>query len=191
MITAFHGSPYLFDKFNLDAAGDGTGIKFGFGVYLTEVEKSAVHYSQPRKQELTPEHYLYTVTIPDLTLDNHLVSAKPVEESILDRTEKKLGIQVPGAVKSAGKDFRKWLGFHLKGSAKAGLEEERAAAEFLDTIGVIYNVWPTAQSLPDGPKNIAVFNASNITIAKVERIGIERKAGKWILVSRQDITSQR
>ena len=83
MHKAFHGSPFLFDSFNLDKAGDATGIKFGYGVYLTEVEASAVHYSQPRNIELMPEHYLYTVEIPDLTPDNHLISAKPVEPSIV------------------------------------------------------------------------------------------------------------
>lgn len=44
----YHGSPELFKKFDLSCAGEGTGIKFGFGVYLTESEKSAVHYSNPR-----------------------------------------------------------------------------------------------------------------------------------------------
>lgn len=187
MIKAFHGSPYLFDRFSLDCAGDGTGIKFGFGIYLTEVEKSAVHYSQPRKVDIAPEHFLYTVQIPDLTADNHLVSAKPVVQAIIDRTEKKLGIQVPDKVKSAGKEFRKWLGCQTVGSLKAGLAEEKAAAQFLDSIGVICNVWPTAQTNPDGPRNIAVFNEANVTITRVERIGIERKADKWVLVSRQEI----
>ena len=42
MITCYHGSPELFKKFDLSKAGDGTGIKFGFGVYLTESEASAV-----------------------------------------------------------------------------------------------------------------------------------------------------
>ena len=46
MTTFYHGSPELFNKFVLSKAGDGTGIKFGFGVYLTESEASAVHYSQ-------------------------------------------------------------------------------------------------------------------------------------------------
>ena len=52
MITLYHGSPFLFDHFDLSGAGEGTGIKFGFGVYLTESEASAVHYSQPRKHSL-------------------------------------------------------------------------------------------------------------------------------------------
>ena len=75
----YHGSPFLFDRFSLNDAGEGTGLKFGYGVYLTESEASAVHYSQPREMELMPKHYLYTVEIPDLTPGNHLVSAKPVE----------------------------------------------------------------------------------------------------------------
>ena len=70
--TLFHGSPFLFDQFDLSGAGEGTGIKFGFGVYLTEVEASAVHYSQPRNLDLMPEHYLYIVEIPELTVDNHI-----------------------------------------------------------------------------------------------------------------------
>ena len=32
----YHGSPHLFDHFELTGAGKGTGIKFGHGVYLTE-----------------------------------------------------------------------------------------------------------------------------------------------------------
>ena len=72
----YHGSPELFDRFDLSRAGAGTGIKYGFGVYLTESERSAVHYSNPRalKGAKAPAHYLYTVEIPDLTEDNHLMS---------------------------------------------------------------------------------------------------------------------
>ena len=183
----FHGSPFLFDHFTLDGAGEGTGIRFGFGVYLTESEASAVHYSQPRKMELAEKHYLYTVEIPELTADNHLVSAQPVAESIVARVEEKLGKKVPAEKKSAGKEFRKWVGTTLTGAKKAEVEEERRAAEFLDSIGVIYNVWPQAQSKPDGLKNIAVFNAERVNIIKTEEIEIEQKGKKWILKGRKEI----
>lgn len=184
MNTLFHGSPFLFDKFDLSGAGEGTGIKFGFGVYLTEVEKSAVHYSQPRHMELQPEHYLYTVEIPDLTEDNHLVSALPVSQVIVNRVEEKLGVIVPEEVKLQGKELRKWIGMTLTGAKKACFAEEKAAAEFLNSIGVFYNVWPTAQTKPDGPKNIAVFDAANVKIVKREKIEIENNCNKWVLVSR-------
>ncbi len=183
----YHGSPFLFDSFSLCNAGGGTGIKFGCGVYLTESEASAVHYSQPREMELMPKHYLYTVEIPDLTPGNHLVSAKPVEASIVANVEKQLNIKVPDKVKSAGKEFRKWIGTVLTGAKKPGREEERRAAEFLDSIGVIYNVWPQAQTKPDGLKNIAVFNASRVNIIEREEIEIEFQAKKWVLKNRKHI----
>lgn len=188
MAILFHGSPNLFDKFDLSNAGEGTGVKFGFGVYLTESEASAVHYSQPRKVELMPFHYLYTVEIPDLTATNHIVSAKSVAPEIITLTEQKLGITVPHDKTLAGKDFRKWLGTTLTGAKKAGFAEEKAAANFLNSIGVFFNVWPTAQTKPDGMKNIAVFDSNNARIIKCEQIEIEQKCGKWVLVNRKIIT---
>ena len=185
--TLFHGSPFLFDQFDLSGAGEGTGIKFGFGVYLTEVEASAVHYSQPRNLDLMPEHYLYTVEIPDISENNHIVSALPVSPIIIKKVEEKLGISVPQKITAKGKEFRKWLGTILTGAKKAGFAEEKVSAEFLNSIGVLYNIWPTAQTRPDGPKNIAVFDVSNIRIIKREQIEIREEKNKWVLVSRKEV----
>ena len=182
MITFFHGSPSLFEQFALNDAGGGTGIKFGYGVYLTESEASAVHYSQPRKCALMPDHYLYSVEIPELTPANHIVSAQPVQDSIVKATEIKLGRSVPKAVLAHGKEFRKWLGCALTGAKKAGFDEEKAAAEFLDAIGVIANVWPQAQTKPDGLRNCAIFNPSRVNIIKREHIEIEEVKGKYVLI---------
>ncbi len=186
-MTLFHGSPFLFDNFDLSEAGEGTGIKFGFGVYLTEVEASAVHYSQPRNMEWMPEHYLYTVEIPPLTEDNHIVSARPVSPTIMYKVEQRLGVAVPDKVKTQGKEFRKWVGMTLTGGKKAGFAEEKATAELLNSLGVLYNVWPQAQSKPDGPKNVAVFDATNVRIVKCEKIEIENKCKKWVLVSKEEL----
>lgn len=181
----YHGSPELFDHFDLSKAGEGTGVKFGFGVYLTESEASAVHYSQPRNMPPAKEHYLYTVEIPELTEDNHLVSAQLVNSTIVQRTESRLGKSVPKEMTEKGKEFRKWVGCALTGAKKSGFAEEKAAALFFDEIGVIYNVWPQAQTKPDGLKNCAVFNADRVRILKVEHIEIEEKCGKYVLVSRK------
>lgn len=178
MITCYHGSPELFKKFDLSKAGDGTGIKFGFGVYLTESEASAVHYSQPRNQPLTKDHYIYTVEIPELTDDNHVVSAKPVNPSIIKRTEAELGKPVPQEKAMIGKEFRKWLGLTLSGCKKVCLESEKASAVFLDSIGVFCNVWPQAQSKPDGLKNYAVFDENKVVIKKIEHIDVILKEKK-------------
>ena len=186
-MTFYHGSPERFDHFDLSRAGEGTGIKFGFGVYLTESEASAVNYSQPRKHPPMKDHYLYTVEIPELTENNHLVSAQPVNPAIVKKTEEKLGKAAPKKVTEKGKEFRKWVGCALTGAKKAGFTEEKAAAQFLDGIGVFCNVYPQAQSKPDGLKDCVVFNADRVSIVKVERIEIEEKRGKNVLVSREQV----
>lgn len=186
-MTLFHGSPCLFDRFDLSNVGEGSGVKYGFGVYLTQAEKTAVHYSQPRKQPLTPDHYLYTAEIDDLVEGNHIVSAGPVPKCIIDRTEERLERIVPEEKKAKGKEFRKWLGMELTGSTKPCLESEKAAAQFLDGIGVPFMVWPTAQTKPDGDKNVAVFNPDNVRIQKRERIDIQNVSGKWILINRIEV----
>ena len=185
----YHGSPEYFEEFKLDSAGKGTGIKFGYGVYLTESEKSAVHYSNPRKLKgvKAPAHYLYTVEIPDLTPENHIMSNPPPTAEIVTKIEKKLGVKVPSKMLEHGKLFRKWIGMALTHSKVNGVMEEKAAAELLNEIGVLFNVWPTAQTKPDGDKNIAVFNAANVKILKIEKIDVELKSGKWTLVNRKEV----
>ena len=190
MKKAYHGSPALFDHFEMGGAGDGTGIKFGYGVYLTDVEDSAVHYSQPRNLDFTDKHYLYTVEIPELVEGEYLVSASPVNEEIVAKVEKKMGTKVPEKMKEKGLEFRKWIGKTLTGTKMRTDEEKLAAemkaAELLESVGVHYNVWPQAQKVPDGPKNIAVFNPERVKIVKVEEIEIEDKRDRWVLVSRKE-----
>ena len=84
-----------------------------------------------------------------------------------------------------GKEFRKWLGLTLTGNEKVDVESERAAAEFLDSIGVLGIVWPQAQTKPDGLKNCAVFNADTVRIIKIESIGVALKGKKHVLVEKQ------
>ena len=188
MITCYHGSPELFKKFDLSTAGDGTGIKYGFGVYLTESKASAVNYSEPRPhsgprtQVKAKDHYLYTVEIPELTNDNHLVSAQPVPEAIVKRAEAQLGQAIPQEKTQLGKEFRKWIGMTLTNSKKVSLESEKAAAAFLDSIGVFCNVWPQAQIKPDGLKNYAVFDAKKVHILKVEHLEGKLKGGKFVMI---------
>ncbi len=119
--------------------------------------------------------------IPDLTEGNHLTSALPVPAAIVERIEAALEASASGTIKAQGKEFRKWVGMTLTGAKKSGFAEEKAAAELLNRLGVLYNVWPTAQTKPDGPKNIAVFDASNVRIVAREKIEIENVKGKWVI----------
>ena len=190
MITCYHGSPELFEKFDLSKGGDGTGIKYGAGVNLSETEATAVHYSQPRHQPITKDHYLYTVEIPELTDDNHLVSAKPVHPAIVKRTVAKLDHPIPQEILQQGKEFRKWLGMTLTGSKKACLESEKADATFLDSIGVFCFIYPHPQRKTDaynnwvdmGPKNFVVFDAGKVTIKIREHFEGVFKGNRFVMV---------
>ncbi len=183
-MIVYHGSPMLFDKFDLSKVGESTGRKYGIGVNTAESEATAAHYSQPRHQPLTKDHYLYTVEIPELTDDNHLISRLPVNPAIVQRTEAKLGKNVPKEESETGLKFRKWVGCTLTGAKKSGFEEEKAAAQFLDSIGVICNLWPRDQNNFDSPKNYVVFNPDRVRIVKVEHIEIVKKGRSYVLVKK-------
>ena len=178
MMTFYHGSPRLFNQFDLRRVGDGKGLKFGYGVYLSESIPTAVLYSQcGNKETLFKDHYLYTVEfLPELAEGNYLISAKPVHPDIVKRAETKLGQPIPKKLTLQGKEFRKWIGLTLTGLQERCLESEKAAAEFLDSIGVVCNIWPKAQVKADlyntwrdiPEKNLAVFNDKYVRIVKIE-----------------------
>lgn len=94
----------------------------------------------------------------------------------------KLGKPIPQDKTLQDKEFRKWLGLTLTGKKKVDVGSEKAAAEFLQGIGVFCNVWPQARTKPDGLKNCAVFNTDNVRIIKIESIGVELKGTKCVLV---------
>ena len=158
MATAYHGSSALFDRFDPShlLGGDGK-FKFGVGAYLTSRYTTAAHYSGATS---SPDHYVYTVQIPDLTPDNHLRSLSPVHPDILRRISERLGVEIPAEAATSGKFFRKWLGNLLSGNAgtvkkmigSASLEAEKAASAFLPTVGVVLLAWPTAQTKPEAAR---------------------------------------
>ena len=52
-ITAFHGSPVKFDKFDLSKAGSGGGIDYGYGAYLSESPAVATKYMGDEEKFIT------------------------------------------------------------------------------------------------------------------------------------------
>jgi hypothetical protein len=178
--TFYHGSACCFDKFSLSYLGTGEGkSKFGHGIYITSSYDTAVLYaSKASKANGKICSYVYTVEVPQLTDDNHIFSSKPVNEDIIERAEKQIGEILPDEAKSAGKYFRKYIGNILVGNrttikkmiSKADADAESAVSKFLDSIGVVFLVWPHSQNKPNGATNRAVLNESNIRIVKVEKI---------------------
>ena len=197
METFYHGTCHLFKEFSLSFLGTGEGkSKFGQGIYVTSSYATAVLYAaKAGKANGLDKFYVYTVTVPEIKDDNHVFSCKPVDASVIGRTEKAIGESVPDEVKVAGKLFRKYIGNLLtnqrgtvkKMMGKADAVAENAASKFLDEIGVDYLVWPQSQTKPDGETNRAVLNENKIKILKVEQVEVNEK-NKLIEGSQKEVT---
>ena len=200
----YHGSSVLFDKFDLSHALEGDGkVKFGYGVYVTQEYATAAHYAFNDKRPENETYYVYTVEIPSLTPENHLFQKQPVPESILHRTEEKLGETIPEDVLKSGdsKDFRKYIGNRIlqkegkEGYQKKTLrqligsatpESEKAAAVFFESIGLACYVWPRAWSKPE-ITNRAILDDTKVKILKIEKVELDEKKHQLIPGSQKQI----
>lgn len=201
MAILYHGSPFLFKSFNLEALAEGSGIKFGAGVYLTESLETAIRYSAPR--HMTAErNFIYTVEVPDKTDLNYLPYPAPVQAELVQKIEDRLNEQIPEFVKSEGKLLRKYLAHRLEGVSKdklltekqvdkkTTLEGEKRASQLFVEVGVIYIEWPNGgwANYPNCIMNIAVLDPDVITILKIEEIDRQQVKGKWVAASSRDVT---
>ena len=188
----YHGSSAEpFDRFSLDHALEGDGkVKFGWGVYVTEKYSTAAHYAFNKHRPENKDFYVYTVEIPDRTPDNclSLLKGVPVAESIVNRVEAKLGETIPAEAKVEGIPFRKYLANKLTGEDKpvkkmidkATVEGEKAASEFLSSLGVDLIEWPYNWQKPEAEKNMAVPDDRNVRIVRIEKVELDSKGHQLI-----------
>ena len=180
-MIVYHGTTSKFDHFDLAHLGEGEGkSKFGVGHYASSVYDTAALYAGKCKGETK---YVYTLEVPDLSDFNHIVSAKPPHQVIIEKVEEQFG-QIPDEAKSLGKHFRKYVGNLLlgnKGTVKKMIgslstEGEIKVSKFLYEIGVLYLVWAQSQATPDNGKiNVAILDDSIITIKKIETVELDEK----------------
>ena len=196
METFYHGTSVLFKKFDIAHAFEGDGKnKFGIGTNVTEVYTTAALYAHNKKRPECTDYYVYTVEIPDLTDDNHLSYTKPIHPSIIQRTEKALGEQIPDEVIVEAKFFRKYVGNKQIGKrgtvnqlkVKADIDAERAASKFFSEIGLEYYIWPQGSwTKPGGPTNRAVLNIDKIRIVRIDKVELDKKF-KYVEGSKREI----
>ena len=196
METIYHGTPMLFKKFDLAHALEGDGKnKFGIGTNVTEVYTTAALYAHNKKRPECTDYYVYTLEVPDLTEDNHLSYTKPVHPSIIKRTEKALGEQIPDEVIAVAKYFRRYVGNKLIGKRgtlkqlkeKADIDAERTASKFFSEIGLEFFAWPQAQSKPDGLTNRVVLNIDKIRILRIDKVELDPKKFQLIEGSQKEV----
>ena len=184
-MISYHGTTVLFDAFDRSHAFEGDGkCKFGFAAaYVTEEYASAAHYAHNKKRPDNTDYYVYTVEIPDKTADNCLPLFKrvPVPASILARTEEKLGETFPPEAKVEGIPFRKYLANVLEGNRgtvrqmtdKATVEAEKAASDFLLSIGIKLIEWPQGSWSRPKKSNFAVLDERDLRIIRIEKVDLD------------------
>lgn len=179
----YHGSGILFDSFDLSHALEGDGkVKFGYGVYVTSSYGSAAHYSG--SNEAWDKHFVYTLRVPAKRPDNYIAFKQPVYHVIVERAEEKLGVAIADKYTVGGKEFRKFLAdiFAKERAKESGrkpseykLEGEKAATEFLLSIGVEFIEWPYSWTNPDKGSNRAVLDDRAIEIIQVDQVLLDDK----------------
>jgi len=200
MAIYYHGSSVLFDSFDLSHALEGDGkAKFGYGVYVAGTYGSAAHYAFNKKRPENTDYYVYTVEIPDSCGDNclSLLKGEPVADTIVRRAEEKLGAEIPAEAKVEGKYFRKYLANRLTGVSKsvpamvgkATVEGEKAASAFLLSIGVELIRWPHDWGKPEGEMNMAVLDAAQVRIVRIEQVELDPKGHQLVPGSERLIKS--
>ena len=183
----YHGSSAEpFDIFSLEHALEGDGkVKFGWGVYVTEKYTTAAHYAFNKHRPENKDFYVYTVEIPDRKDDNclSLLKGVPVTESIVKRVEAMLGEPIPAEAKVEGIPFRKYLANRLTGQNlpvnkmidKATVLGEKAASEFLNSLGIELIEWPYNWKKPEAEKNMAVLDDRKVRIIRIEKVELDEK----------------
>ena len=113
----------------------------------------------------------------------------------MKRVEAKLGETIPAEAKVEGIPFRKYLANKLIGENKtvkkmvdkATVEGEKAASEFLGSLGVDLIEWPYNWKKPEAEKNIAVLDDRNVRIVRIEKVELDPKDHQLIEGSQQII----
>ena len=185
-MKCYHGSSVLFDRVNLNHALEGDGkAKFGYGVYVTSSYKSAAHYAFNKRRPEYRDYYVYTLEIPDRTPENclSLLKGVAVDKSIVKRCEDKLGITIPTEALLEGIPFRKFIANRMLGindkpgkmTAKATVEGEKLASQFLLSIGVELIEWPYTWAKPESDKNYAVLDDRKVKVVCIDKVELDVK----------------
>ena len=102
---------------------------------------------------------------------------------------------MPAEAKVEGIPFRKYLANRLIGNDmpvrkmidKATVPGEKAASEFLSSLGVALIEWPYNWQKPKAEKNMAVLDERNVRIIRIEKVELDPKGHHLIEGSQQII----
>lgn len=126
---AYHGSPYKFDKFTLDAigTGDGTGT-FGYGLYFSD-RKNVADYYKNNGSKIAGDGAVYKVEIPD---DDKLL----LWDEKLDKQSSNIKSAINNIQNTIGIDLSLYDGERAYFEISEKLGSEKEASALLNEFGI-------------------------------------------------------
>ncbi len=154
-ITTYHGSKYLFDKFDKSKIGSSSGIDYGYGVYSAESPSIA-------KGFMGKQGYFYKTDIPDEYIPKMINWYETKQTPEVTEILKKAGLPF----NATGEEITMAAAQKMGGSdaTKSGFQK---AAEYLDSLGIKGNKVENFQ-IKNGQGadtfNYVVYNPDNIKL---------------------------
>lgn len=191
--TAYHGSPYLFDKFDIDKVGTGHGAQsYGQGMYFSENPKVADYFKDrlfPTKEFLqavdkgeyndlhkfVTKGNLYKVDIPDTSIPKMLDWDKPLGEQnlpIKDLLSQFKGNRLGRMTAYAKNNDVPAGSFYTALSEELGSQEKATKALQKAGISGVKYLDATSKDLGQGTRNFVVFDPSNVKILERNNQGL-------------------
>ena len=164
--TAYHGSPAIFNKFDLEKAGNNSGQDYGYGTYFSSSPDVANAYTKAFGSKNNKDvGNVYKVDIPDEYMPKMINWSSYKQTPEVKEIFKKNGLSAEGS----GEDL------YFEAIKKAGSSDEnksgfQKAAEYLDSIGIKGVTYPNrAVGDTKDAQNYVLFNPSQIKILEITK----------------------
>jgi hypothetical protein len=156
-ITAFHGSPNIFQKFDKSKIGSGSGLDYGYGGYFAESPEIAYAFKDGLKGT---NGNFYKVDVPDEYLPKMINWTSSQQSPEVNEILKKAGL--PTNIR--GEDIY-FAAIEKAGSSDAKKSGFQKASEYLDSLGIKGISYPQRNFINDDvTKNFVVFDPTDVKI---------------------------
>ena len=176
-LTAFHGSPYRFSKFDASKIGAGEGSQwYGHGLYFAESPDVAKVYKSKPNDQIKGGSF-YTVDIPDQMIGRMLDWDKPLESGIIENLrnvkipnrelKKANATDMDDLIYMASNETGDWWYDFLSNA----LGSDKKASQALSKAGIPGIKYFDAKSrdVGEGTRNFVVFPGNESLIRILER----------------------
>lgn len=168
----YHGSPYEFDRFDINRVGSGDGMsKFGYGLYFSDNEQTAMYYAKELSKGSAKVNGFNLYTVKIYNLDSFYEWEEPTDDGIAHCIIRKLAKKGHPMAETIQQEFeeydRYWELRNMYGILTDILGSEKETSDFLSICGMGGVI---GESPAHNGKVYTVYDDSLIKIIDVTKI---------------------